>query len=102
MELTRENFRGMIYYDFRRGLSRQKCIDQLISTSDDEAPFYATVERWYNEFNRGRHSLTDEFRKGRPKSVVGLENINAVQKLIMQDHYVISCISTTSIYKILH
>ena len=27
MELTRENFRAMIYYDFRRGFSRQECIN---------------------------------------------------------------------------
>ena len=72
----------MIYYDFRRGLSRQECIDQFISTFGDEVPSYATVKRWYKEFNRGPHSLTDEFRKDRPKSVVGLENINGVQKLI--------------------
>ena len=70
MELTRENFRAMIYYDLQRVLSRQECIDQLISTFGDEAPSYATVKRWYNEFNRGRHSLTDEFRKDRPKSIV--------------------------------
>ena len=69
MELTRENFRSMIYYDFRRGLSRQECIDQLISTFSDKSPSYATVKRWYNEFNRVRHSLTEEFRKGRTKSV---------------------------------
>ena len=49
------------------------------------------MKRWYNEFNRGRHSLTDEFRKYRPKSVVGLENINAVQKMIMQDRRVTYC-----------
>ena len=85
MELTRKNFRAMIYYDFPRGLSRQEYIDQLISTFGDVAPSYATVKRWYNEFNRDRLSLTDEFRKHHPKSVVGPENINAMQKLIMQD-----------------
>ncbi|KYQ48359.1 Histone-lysine N-methyltransferase SETMAR [Trachymyrmex zeteki] len=109
MELTRENFRAMIYYDFRRGLSRQECIDQFTSTFGDKAPSFATVKRWYNEFNRGRRSLTDESREGRPKSVVVSENIDAVQKLIMQDRHVIYCeiettlgISSTSIYKILH
>ena len=109
MELTREKFRAMIYYNLRRRLSRQVCIDQLISTFGDETPSYDTMKRWYNEFNLGRHSLTDEFRKGRPKSVVVPENINAVQKLIMQDRHVTYCeieatlgISSTSIYKILH
>ena len=73
MELTRENFRAMIYYDFRRGLLRQEGIDH--------APCYAIItKRWYNEFNCDRHFLTDKFRKGRPKSVVGHENINTVQK----------------------
>ena len=109
MELTSGNFRAMIYYDIPRGLSEQECIDQLISTFGDEASSYSTVKRWYNEFNRGRHSLTDEFRKDRPKSVFGSENINAVQKLIIQDRHVAYCeieatlgISFTNIYKILH
>ena len=62
MELTRENFRAMICYDFRRGLSRHECIDKLIFTFGGETPSYVTVKRWYNEFNRGRHSLTVEFR----------------------------------------
>ena len=70
MELTCENFRAMIYYDFPLGLSRQKCINQLNSTFGDEAPSNATMKRWYNEFNRIRHSLTHEFRKYRSKSVV--------------------------------
>ena len=67
------------------------------------------MKRWHNEFNRGRHSLTDEFHKGRPKSVAGPENINAVQKLMMQNRHLTYCeieatvgISSTSIYKILH
>ena len=73
----------MIHYDFRRGLSRQECIDQLISSFGDEAPSYAIVKRQYDDFSRGHHSLNDEFRKGRLKSVVGPKNINAAQKLIM-------------------
>ena len=63
-------------------------MDQLVSTFGNEAPSYATVKRWYNEFNRGHHSLTNEFRKDRLKSVFGPENINVVQKLIMQDPHV--------------
>lgn len=109
MELTREHFRAMIFYDFRRGLSRQECIDQLTSTFGDEAPSLATVKRWYNEFNRGRSSLRDESREGRPKSVVVPENIDAVRELILQDRHVTYReieaslgISMTSINKILH
>ena len=45
----------------------------------------ANVYRWYFEFNRGRSSLQDEFRKDRPKSVVVPETIDAVRQLILQD-----------------
>ena len=44
MELTRENFHAMINYDFRRGLSRQECIDQLISIFVNETPSYVNVK----------------------------------------------------------
>ena len=44
--------------------------------------------RWHTEFNRGHLSLTDEFRGGRPKSVVVPENINVVHELILQDRRV--------------
>lgn len=109
MELTRENFRAMIYYDFRRGLTQEQCFNQLNSTFGNEAPSTATVYRWYTEFKRGRSSLTDEVKEGRPKSVVVPENIDAVRKLIEEDrhvtyHEIERClsISMTSIHKILH
>ena len=88
MELTREHFRAIIFHNFRGGLSRQECIDELKSLYGDEAPSYSTVKNWFNEFNRGRRSLNDEFREGRPKQVVVPENSDAVRELIMQDRYV--------------
>nr|XP_033330826.1 uncharacterized protein LOC117222908 [Megalopta genalis] len=99
----------MIHYDFRRGLSQQRCIDQLTSTFGDEVPFKSTVVHWFSEFNRGHRSLTDEFKEGRPKSAAVPENIDAVFGLIMQDRRVTYheieaslAISMTSIRKILH
>ncbi|GFT19851.1 uncharacterized protein NPIL_606111 [Nephila pilipes] len=75
----------------------------------DKAPSYSTVKNWYNEFNRGRCSIQDESRAGRPKSVVVPEKINAVCELIKQDRHVTYReieasldIRMTSINKILH
>ena len=109
MELNREHFRAIIFHNFRRGLSRQECIDELKSLYGDEAPSYSTVKNWFNEFNRGRRSLEDEGREGRPKTVVVPENIDAVRELIMQDRHVTYReieaslgISSTSIHSILH
>ncbi|GFT08475.1 metabotropic glutamate receptor [Nephila pilipes] len=109
MELNREHFRAIIFHNFRRGLSRQECFDELNSLYSDKAPSYSTVKNWYNEFNRGRCSIQDESRVGRPKSVVVPEKINAVRELIKQDRHVTYReieasldISMTSINKILH
>ena len=70
MELNREHFRAINFYNFRRGLTQQQCVKELISIFGDEAPTRTNVYRWYGEFNRGRNSLQDEFREVRPKSVV--------------------------------
>ena len=84
MELTRENFRAIIFYNYRRGLSRHECIDELKSSFDDKTPSYSTVKNWFNEFNCGRWSLKDEVRKGPPKTAVVPENIDAMRELIMK------------------
>ena len=38
MELNREHFRAIIFYNFRRGLTQQQCIVELNSIFGDEAP----------------------------------------------------------------
>ena len=108
MELNREHFRAIISYNFRRGLTQKQCIDELNSISGEEAPSRTSFYRWYGEFNRSRSSLQDEFRAGRPKSVVVPETIDAVCQLILQDRHVTDReietslgISGTSIHSIL-
>ena len=85
MELNREHFRAIIFYNFRRGLTQQQCINLIFG---DEAPSRTSVYRWFGEFNRGRSSPQDEFREGRPKSVIVSETIDAVGQLILQNHHV--------------
>ena len=70
MELNREHFRAIIFYNFRRVLTQQQCIDELNSIFGDEVPSRTSVYQCYGELNRGRSSFQDEFREGRPKSVV--------------------------------
>ena len=78
----------MIYYDFRRGLSQLRCIDQLFSAFGDCAPSKTTEYHWFSEFNSARCSLKDEFKEGRPKSIVLPENIDAVHEVMKQDRHV--------------
>ena len=81
MELIRYHFRAIIFHNFRRELSRQKCIDELISLFGDKPPSYSTVKDLFSEFNCGRRPLNDEVREGRPKTAVVPENIDAVREL---------------------
>ena len=109
MELNREHFRAISFYNFRRELIQQQCIDELNSIFGDETPLRISVYRWYAEFNRCRSSLQDEFRESRPKSVPVPETIDAVRQLILQDRHVTYRkiettlgISGTGIHAILH
>ena len=104
-----KHFRAIIFYNFRRGLTQQQYVAELNSIFGDEAPSRTSVYHRFDEFNRGRSSLQDEFREGHPKSVVVPETIDAVRQLILQDRHVTYReiettlgISGTSIHSILH
>ena len=82
-----EYFCSIIFYNYRIGLSRQECMDELKSLFGEEAPSYSSVKNWFNEFKRGS-SLKYELREGPSKTAVVSENIDAVRELIMQDRHV--------------
>ena len=109
MELNREHFRAIIFYNFRRELTQQQSIHKFNSIFGDETPSRTNIYRCYGEFNRGRSSLQDKFREDRPKSVIVPETIDVVRQLILQDRHVTYReigttvgISGTSIHSILH
>ena len=43
MALNRENFRAIIFYNFRHGLTQQQCIEEFNSILGDEAPSITSV-----------------------------------------------------------
>lgn len=109
MNLTRENFRAMIFYDFRCHLSQQESYDRLRLAFHDEAPSRATIYNWFNEFKRGRTNLTDDLREGRPSTATTENNISVVQRMIETDKRVTYQqirtslgIGMSQVHKILH
>ena len=74
-----------IFYNFRRGLSRQERIAELKSLFGDKAASNSIVKNWFNECNRGRSSLKDELRENPSKTAVVPENM---RELIMQNRHV--------------
>ncbi|CAH1956400.1 unnamed protein product [Acanthoscelides obtectus] len=49
MELNREHFRALIYFNFQRQLSQQECLAELLSVFGNEAPHQSTIYRWCGE-----------------------------------------------------
>ena len=99
----------MMFYDFKRGLSFQESHATLVATFGDIAPSKSSVHSWFKEFQRGRQTLEDESRPGRPPEVVTEKNTQLVKKLIdekrnstLQELEQASGIPATSVFRILH
>lgn len=87
MEVSREHYRAMIYYDFKSNLNEHESFSftRLQQAFGVKAPSRATIFRWFCEFKRGRSSFGDEERNGRPPCSVTPENVARVQELINED-----------------
>lgn len=75
----------MILYDFKSGLKQQESYERLTVAFGDQAPSRASVFNWFAEFRRGRQSLEDDERCGRPISATGEENVAAVKTMVDED-----------------
>ena len=88
MDLNREHFRAMIFYDLKSGLNSHQCHERLVAAFSDAAPSFPTVTHWYREFKRGRDSLEDEARSGRPATVTTPETVARVREMVEADRRV--------------
>ena len=75
----------------------------------DSSPKYSTVAKWSAEFKRGRDSLEDDPRPGRPADVISQEMIDRVERLVLNNRrikvaeFASECgISNGSVYTIIH
>ena len=109
MELQRTHFRAMIFYDFKSGLNQQQSHNRLKAAFGNEAPSRTTVYDWFAEFRRGRRSLEDDPRSGRPATATTDIQVAAVRKLVEEDARVTVLqiaeevgISSESVSNILH
>ena len=57
----------------------------MVSTLGDDAPALSTVKKWAAEFKRGRKSLEDDPRLGRPFTATTQENIDRIHQMVMND-----------------
>ena len=82
MNPTRDQIRVMIYYDYKKKLSSQKCLESLHKTFGDACVSRLTAYNWFAEFNRGKDHFEDKPCAGRPRTAVTPENSEAVRELV--------------------
>ncbi|CAF1140319.1 unnamed protein product, partial [Didymodactylos carnosus] len=59
--------------------------EKLTTALGPDAPAYSAVAKWAKRFREGREDVNDDFRSGRPISVLTDENIEQVRQVIEDD-----------------
>lgn len=109
MRLESRDFRAMLFLHFMEGKTAKESHEILSEVFSDQAPSYATAKNWFCNFRRGRESLEDDPRSGRPAEAVTPENVSAVKQMIQSDRRVTYSeiqaklhIGSGSLHKIIH
>ena len=87
-DLKKIRYRAVIEFLPLENIQPQQIHNRMIVVYGEDVPSYATVKRWAAEFHRGRTSLEDEPRSGRPSEAVCEENCRAVENIVLQNRLV--------------
>lgn len=77
--------RAVIKYLFKKKLTPKEIHEDMSTTLGESVPSYTTVKKWVAEFKRGRESIEDDPRSGRPMTSTTEENIGKICDLILTD-----------------
>lgn len=84
-DFNKIRFRAVIEFLTLENVRPQQIHNRMVVVYGEDAPSYATIKRWAAEFHRGRTSLEDDPRSGRPSEAVCQENCSAVEQIVLQD-----------------
>ena len=85
VDLSRRDFRAMMYYGYCQGQYFQECFHSLKHCFGGQSPSKATVFRWFRRLMSGARTLEDDDRCGRMATTVTTENVSRVEPLIKKD-----------------
>jgi histone-lysine N-methyltransferase SETMAR len=61
-------YRAVVKFFVQGGLMPNEIHSKFIKVYGDSSPSFPTIKKWAAQFKRGRTSLEDDPREGRPKS----------------------------------
>ena len=109
MESQNIEFRAVIKFLTKEGAKAKEIYRRMADVYGDSSPKYSTMAKWSAEFKRGRDSLEDDPRPGRPAAVISHEMIDRVERLVLNNRQIkvaklaSECgISNGSVYTIIH
>ena len=88
--MEKTEIRVVIKYVHLKGMTASEIHDDMLRTLAQSAPSYATVTRWIREVKRGRDSVEDDPRLGRPSIATTKDNLDLALQMVMQGRR-ISC-----------
>ena len=107
--MEKVEYRALIKFLHLKGKKTQEIKDELDSVYGEASPSFTTVKHWVAEYKRGRTSIFDEERSGRPKTATTDEMVDLVHQTVTKDRQLTvmditeACeISSERVHKILH
>jgi transposase len=85
LKIDKTEYRAVIKFFVKEGLTPNDVHSKSIKVYGDAAPSFSTIKKWAAEFKRGRTSLEDDPREGRPKNATTPEIIEQVHDMILND-----------------
>jgi len=84
-EIYRSEYRATLKFLTLEKQLANNIYERLVNVYANNAPSYSTVTRWVAEFKRGRTSLEDDTRAGRPVKATTDDCCHAVKKPVTGD-----------------
>lgn len=78
-------YRAVIKFLYLKGKTPTEIKGELLEVYGECAPSFSTIKTWAAEFKRGRTSIFDEDRSGRPKTATTDEIVEKVHQIVMED-----------------
>lgn len=83
--MEKEQYRSVIRFLFLEGNSCDEIKVRMQAVYNDHTPSMTTIRYWYNEFKRGRTSIFDEDRPGRPVEVTTGDMVKKIENIVLSD-----------------
>jgi histone-lysine N-methyltransferase SETMAR len=84
-------YRVIMKFFVKEGLTPNEIHSKFIQVYGDSFPSFSTIKKWAAELKRGRTSLEDNPREGRPKSATTPEIIRQVHDMVLDDWWMKVC-----------